>query len=351
MLKKSQGGDMKKQTLTIAAALTVAATSAHAGIDRSGQDIGVLFEEGNYFQFGFANVDPDITSDATGTTQSAVPFTTFSFGYKQQFNENLSFALIWDQPYGADIQYIDGPAAGGYAFIDSQQLTGILRYEMGNGFSVHGGAFLQKISGEILTSSGLLIAETGNELGGVAGIAYEKPEIALRVALTYFTGVDHELSGIHATPGPAVATGTASMPEAFNLDFQTGIAQNTLLFGSVRHAKYDGITLSTTSANGAVDWVDFVDDVTSYELGIGRKLNDNWSVALTLGYSGGADTGTTFLAPDGSATSIGLGASYTTGDIKISGGVRYTQFAEKSVLGAPFEGSALSAGVSVGIAF
>ncbi|WP_298906299.1 transporter [uncultured Aliiroseovarius sp.] len=342
---------MKKQTLTIAAALTVAATAAQAGIDRSGQDIGVLFEEGNYFQFGVANVSPDITSDSFGVTQSAVPFSTFSFGYKHQFNDNLSFALIWDQPYGADVQYIDGPAAGGYAFIDSQQLTGILRYEMGNGFSVHGGAFMQKISGEILTTSGLLIAETGNELGGVAGVAYEKPEIALRVALTYFTGVDHELSGIHATLGPAAATGTVSMPEAFNLDFQTGIAQNTLLFGSVRHAKYDGITLSTTSANGAVDWVDFVDDVTTYELGVGRKLNDNWSVALTLGYSGGADTGTTFLAPAGSATSVGLGASYTTGDIKISGGVRYTQFAEKSVGPVPFEGSALSAGLSVGIAF
>ena len=336
---------MKKQTLTIAAALTVAATAAQAGIDRSGQDIGVLFEEGNHFKFSFANVSPDITSDVTGTTQSAVPFSTFSFGYKQQFNENLSFALIWDQPYGADIQYIDGPAAGGYAFIDSQQLTGILRYELGNGFSVHGGAFMQKLSGQIASGAGLLDATSNNEFGGVVGVAYEKPEIALRVALTYFTGVDHELTGTHNF---APTTGTVSMPEAFNLDFQTGIAQNTLLFGSVRHAKYDGISLDTA---GPVNWVNFVDDVTSYELGVGRKLNDNWSVALTLGYSGGADTGTTFLAPAGSATSIGLGASYTTGDIKISGGVRYTKFAEKSVLGAPFEGSALSAGVSVGVAF
>lgn len=342
---------MKKQTLTIAAALTAAATAANAGIDRSGQDIGVLFEEGNYFKFSFAHVDPDITSDVTGTSQSAVPFTTFSFGYKQQFNENLSFALIWDQPYGADIQYIDGPAAGGYAFIDSRQITGILRYELGNGFSVHGGAFMQKLSGEILTGSGLLLAESDNEFGGVAGIAYEKPEIALRVALTYFSGVDHQLTGTHVAFGPSPATGTVSMPEAFNLDFQTGIAQNTLLFGSIRHAKYDGISLDTTSGFGAVNWVNFVDDVTSYELGIGRKLNDNWSVALTLGYSDGADTGTTFLAPAGSATSVGLGASYTTGDIKISGGVRYTKFSEKSVLGVPFEGSALSAGVSVGIAF
>lgn len=350
---------MKKQTLTLAAALTAAATSAHAGIDRSGQDVGILFEEGNYFKFSFANVSPDITSDAFGTSQSAVDFSTFAFGYKHQFNENLSFALIVDQPYGADISYVDGPAAGGYAFIDSQQITGILRYTFDNGFSVHGGAFSQKLSGSILTGSGLLEADSDREWGGVAGVAYERPDIALRVALTYFQGIDHTLTGTHAVPpNPLLpaglitpATGTVSMPEAINLDFQTGIAPNTLLFGSVRHAKYDGISLDTTSALGAVNWVNFVDDVTSYELGLGRKLNDNWSVALMVGYDEGAATGTTFLAPAGSATSIGLGATYTHDNMKISGGVRYTKFDEKVVNGVPFEGDALSFGLSIGVGF
>lgn len=351
---------MKKLALTTAL-VTAAATGAQAGIDRSGQDIGVLFEEGNYFKFSFANVNPDITSDVTNTSQSATPFSTFSFGYKQQFNEKLSFALIYDQPYGADIQYIDGPVAGGYAFIDSQQITGLLRYELGNGFSVHGGVFGQKVSGSLLTGSGLLEAESDREWGGVAGVAYEKPEIALRVALTYFSGIDHTLTGTHALPPGAhplfpagistAATGTVSMPEAFNLDFQTGIAQNTLLFGSIRHAKYDGISLNTTSALGTVNWVNFEDDVTSYELGIGRKLNDTWSIAMTLGYEEGASTGTTFLAPAGTSKSIGLGATYTHENFKISGGVRYTAFDEKVVNGVPFEGSALSAGLSIGVGF
>lgn len=344
---------MKKLTLTAIAALTTAVTGAFADIDRSGQDIGVLFEEGNHFKFSFANVDPNITSEAYGITQSAVPFSMFSFGYKHQFNDKLSFALIWDQPYGADIQYVDGPEGvnGGYAFIDSKQITGILRYELGNGFSVHGGAFAQSLSGTLLTGDGYLEATSNNELGGVVGVAYEKPEIALRVALTYFTGVEHSLTGFHAAPGPSPINDTVSMPEAFNLDFQTGIAQNTLLFGSIRHAKYDGISLDTTSGHGFVNWVNFVDDATSYELGVGRRLNDSWSVAMTLGHSSGSDTGTTFLAPAGAATSIGLGATYTVGDVKISGGVRYTKFAEKTVVVVPFEGDAISAGLSVGVSF
>lgn len=338
---------MNKLTLTTAAMLTAASTGAYAGIDRSGQDIGILFEQGNYAKFTFANVDPKITSTPTGTTQSAVPFTTFSLGYKTQINDQLSFALLWDQPYGADIQYVDGPAAGGFAFIDSTQVSGILRYQLGNGFSVHGGVFAQKISGRVLSTPGLLNATSDTKLGGIAGVAYEKPEIAMRLALTYFSGVNYDLTGTHNF---APTTGTVSMPEAFNLDFQTGIAPNTLLFGSVRHAKYAGISLRT-GPGGAVNWVDFPDDVTSYELGVGRKLNDQWSVAATLGYSDGAQTGTTFLAPAGAATSIGVGATYTTGDVKISGGLRYTKFDRKTIFGAPLDGNALTAGLSIGIAF
>lgn len=343
---------MNKLTLSTAALITAASTGAYAGIDRSGQDISILFEQGNYAKFSLANVDPNITSAATGITQSATPFTTFSLGYKTQINDNLSFALLWDQPYGANVRYIDGPPPplgprGGYAHIDSTQVSGILRYQLGNGFSVHGGVFSQKVSGRVLSSPGLLNATSDAKLGGIAGLAYEKPEIAMRIALTYFTGVDYELTGTH---NMAPTTGTVSMPEAFNLDFQTGIAPNTLLFGSVRHARYGGISLNT-GPGGAVNWVDFPDDVTSYELGVGRKLNDQWSVALTAGYSAGADTGTSFLSPAGTSKSIGLGATYTAGDVKISGGVRYTKFDPKTIYGYTFEGDALSAGMSIGLAF
>jgi len=344
---------MIKLALTTAAAVTAATTGAFAGIDRSGQDITVLFEEGNYFKFSLASVNPDITSDATGITQSATGYTSFSFGYKQQFNENLSFALIWDQPYGADIKYVDGPAPlpGAYAYVDSTQITGIARYELGNGFSVHGGAFAQKISGEILSSPGLLDASGGTELGGLVGVAYERPEIAMRIALTYFTEVDHELTGTHGVPGPLDATATVSMPAAFNLDFQTGVAQDTLVFGSIRHAKYKDISLDSVSGAGAVTWVTFPDDTTNYEIGVGRRLNDQWSVALTLGYQTGEETGTSFLSPDGARKSIGVGASYTVGATKVSAGLQYSSFDEKVVSGVPFEGDALAAGLSVGVSF
>lgn len=352
---------MNKLTLTTAALLTAAASTAQAGIDRSNQDISILFEEGNYLSFSYGDIKPDIKGTANGAfpiSQSAVDYSQFSMGYKAQLNENISLALIWDQPYGASIEYVDAPLAPGMAEVKSTALTGILRYEMGNGFSVHAGARAQKVSGEIISSLGMLDAESGTEWGGLVGVAYERPEIALRVALTYFTSVDHGLTGVRATPfGVEAVTGSVEMPEAINLDFQTGIAENTLVFGSVRHAKWDGISLDTTGpAFRDANWVNFVEDITSYELGIGRRLNENWSVSLAFGYKDGMDTGSTFLAPAGAQKSVTVGAKYTQGNFDISAGVQYSQFDSKTVTSGPLsvvyeDGDAIAVGVRVGMRF
>ncbi len=228
-----------------------------------------------------------------------------------------------------------------------------MRYEFGNGFSVHGGLRAQRVSGEILSGDGLLKANSTFDFGYSAGVAYEIPDIALRVDLTYNSAIDHELTGTHNL---APTVGQVRIPESINLNFQTGIAKDTLLFGKIRHVKWDGTKLQTTRGGVTTDWVTFVEDSTSFELGVGRKLNENWSVALTAGYEEGANTGTTFLAPTGTSKSIGLGASYQGDGYKISGGVKYVSFDEKTVtsssgLSSTFSGDALAAGLSLDFTF
>ena len=75
--------------------------------------------------------------------------------------------------------------------------------------------------------------------GYVVGAAYEIPEKALRIALTFGSAIDFELDSTETFPdavGGQVVKGTTeiSMPKSVNLDFQTGIAPKTLLFGSMR---------------------------------------------------------------------------------------------------------------------
>jgi long-subunit fatty acid transport protein len=58
-------------------------------------------------------------------------------------------------------------------------------------------------------------------------------------------------------------------------------------------------------------------------LGVGRKFNDNWSAAVTLGYEAAKGGFAPTLAPTDGSKSIGLGVTYTLDNLKISGGLRY----------------------------
>ncbi len=111
----------------IAAAATIAATSAFAGgIERTSQSVAPLFEEGNYLEFSFASVKPTISgTQAAAVTlpgigvipggaasgNMAPSYSLFGMALKMPINDNIDAALIIDQPYGADVLY---PAMTGY---------------------------------------------------------------------------------------------------------------------------------------------------------------------------------------------------------------------------------------------
>ncbi|GAB5436920.1 hypothetical protein [Falsiruegeria mediterranea] len=82
------------------------------------------------------------------------------------------------------------------------------------------------------------------DFGYALGVAWERPDIAARVSLTYSSAMEHTLLESESlNPPPPVPAGTLvtvpasstiETPQSVNLDFQTGIAPDTLLFGSVR---------------------------------------------------------------------------------------------------------------------
>lgn len=335
-----------------AGVLAVVASSATAGgIDRSGQGISIIFEEGSYAELSFGRVNTSVTAGLAGISDATPGYNQLGFGIKRDLSENLSFALIYDQPFGAHVRYTDGPFFPGFAEIESHALTGVLRYNFGNGFSVHGGVRAQQVEGSIASSPGLLTASSDWNFGGLVGVAYEKPEIALRVALTYNSAITNDLDGTHFTGVFNPVSFGVEFPESINLDFQTGINQNTLLFGSIRWVAWDGFNLTTPL--GPTEWVSFSENTTTYSLGVGRRFNDMWSGAITLGYEApGTRPGTTALAPTTGRTSIGIGGTYTNGNMKVTGGVTYIMVGDQTVFGAPFtENDGWGAGVKVGFSF
>jgi long-subunit fatty acid transport protein len=379
-----------KNFTAICGILCAMAGAAHAGgIDRSGQPISIIFEKGNYAELSYGWINPSVSGNdeaifggrATGSV--AGDHNLPGLALKYDFTDKLSGAVIYDQAYGADILYPIGESialGGTSAQMDSEGITGLLRYKFNDNFSVHGGIRASKAGGEV-TLAGLAYSapDGSNGLNGynvnfdnawgtgyVAGVAYERPEIALRVALTYFSKVEHELDTVETLPANLGGVSLASVttvdtPQAWHLDAQTGVAEDTLVFANIRWVDWSEFlinpqTLEALTGQGLVS----LDDTTTYTLGVGRKFNENWSGTAFVTYepSTGDDL-VSPLAPTNGYKGIGFAAIYTKDNMRITMGARYLDLGDaKPETGTPdtarasMEGNdAVALGIKVGFSF
>ncbi len=367
-------------------AATVAAPAAFAGgVERAVTPLGALFEPGSYAEFSFSAVQPRTSGreaelgavgpfllDGATSGDMTVGFSNFGLAFKQQLTPAVALGLFYDQPYGADVAYPAGTgyyAEGARAELDSQALNAVLKYTLPSNVSVYGGLRYQTLSAQAdlpyIQGGYVVDGERDEALGYLVGVAYERPDIALRVGLTYASEIEHVLdttetaaifvpAGISPT-GVVTDETTVVTPQSVTLDFQTGIAADTLLFGSVRWAEWTRFVIAPSAYAALVgeSLVDYEDDRWTYTLGLGRRLNETWSVAGTLGYE--PQTGSTAgnLGPTDGFRSVGLAATYAQGAVEVTGGLRYIWIGDATTpQGSDFEDNdALAAGLRVGYTF
>ncbi|PTQ71936.1 OmpP1/FadL family transporter [Celeribacter persicus] len=365
-----------KNTTLLAASLAVGATGAYAGgMDRSGMSIAPLFETGTYVELSFGSVNPDVS----GSFAASVPliggissgdltpsYTQLSAAYKRDLSENLSMAIILDQPFGADVDYPDGTGyvyQGSNASVETTGVTAVLRYKFNDRFSVHGGV-------RNLTSKGTveipivgprgytMETSTENDWGYLIGAAYEIPDIALRASLTYNSAIDIDFTASEDFSGGTAAANksplSVTMPQSVNFDFQTGIAADTLLMFSARWAEWTETVIAPqlySSPSFVNDnLVDHNDDTISYSLGVGRRFNDKLSGSLSVGYekSYGGLQGN--LSPRDGYKSITAGLKYQiTEQTAISGGVSYVWVGDAKTTYAPSINPSFEDNTAIGV--
>ena len=386
------------------AALLLTTTAATAGgIDRTGNPYAVLFEEGNHVQLSFSSVTPDVTGaylatfGGGSTGNMAEAYVSAGAALKFGLTDSIDVGLFINQPYGANALYPDGAYTGLGADWESNQVALVLKYQATSNISVYGGARSIESSAtiaipDLLIRSGLNAAATnpatpaavaanaGALAGGapagtlaytatanadrqtsyIAGVAYERPDIALRVALTYESGYTHAFATTEAIAAvPSVSGDTTTeieIPQSVTLDFQSGIAADTLLFGSVRWSEWSvwEVRPAGYAALTSGDRVTGLDnDVFTYRVGVGRKINDRLSVfgRVTHETSNGGEASR--LAPTDGSTAFGIGGTYTMENIKLTGGIEYVTFGEATdATGTIFaDNTALGFGLSVGYSF
>lgn len=375
---------MKNLFLGVSGLAMMASVASAGGLDRSGQSVSAIFADDNTASLSFGYVAPSITgTDSQGASYDVGNnYSQIGLSYTNSINDKVNYSVIFDQPYGADISYNADSATsnlgGTAADLDSQAISFVARFKLNERISIFGGIKGESVEGDVnlngqayglaIVSNAVgelfsldptivgaflteVIPSTGNstandtalslagafspdgysfemekdtKIGYILGAAYEIPEIALRFALTYSPEIQHKAKTTERLFG-AVTTGDVEYvtPQSVNLEFQTGIAANTLLTAGYRWTEFSAVDVVPDRLGS--DLVN-LDDSHRYSIGVARRYSDALASSVTLTYEPeGEDNLVSPLGPTNGLFGVSIGARYSEGPLNISGGVNYTK--------------------------
>lgn len=252
--------------------------------------------------------------------------------------------------------------------VDTQNLSFVVGFQPTENFNIYGGGVYQTVKGQVslrgqayslFNGYDANIKETGGA-GWLAGAAFQIPDIALKLSATYRSEIDHDvdvkeslsvlsfpalnsvLLGLDVTPAQLQAIGTTgktkiTTPQSVNIDFQTGIMENTVAFVNARWVDWSNFSIQPyqfgkiSEAVGELvqrpngfNLVEYADDQWTITAGVGRKFNDKWAGNVSAGWDSGAGNPITTLGPTEGYWNVGLGLQYSpTPATFIAGGVKY----------------------------
>ena len=184
---------IKKYAVTLPLAL-MSSTAWAGGMEKTTLPTAFMYETGSYAELSFQNSDYEVSSSFGGDVSVVNDFTTSSFAYKFDVNDQLSFGLARYRQANIGLDYQSNWVGSGalapsnlpVALLDVDATVGLARYEFSENFSALGGFKISTVQDAVLKipSSSIDAAITGDsETSYIYGLVYERPEIALRAEL------------------------------------------------------------------------------------------------------------------------------------------------------------------------
>ena len=335
----------------------------------------MLFEKGNYFEVYWLAVSPDLNGSGglldpagLGTGDILESYDQWAFSLKTDLTPRTSLALILDQPWGVDTNFPIIPtsgASGTFSRLNSNELSGILKHQINERVSAYGGIRIQSLDAASGVPFGALLGLGGpysatfdrdEGVGFMAGAAYEIPDVAFRIAATYYS----EITTTHDTVEVAGATiansqTDISTPQAINLELQSGIAKDTLAFGSIRWVDWSEFTISPSLFSGitGVPVVEYSEDFFTFTGGVGRKITDRFDLSFLVRYTPMTDQVLPTAGPVDGNVSYFLVPSVQLPRVKITTIIGYSDLgAGNDFTGARFDdGEVVTVGLRLGFKF
>jgi long-subunit fatty acid transport protein len=322
---------MKLRAIATMILSTTALSATAGGFETNSLSTSFMYEKGNYAEFGMSSRSPDVKGTVYAPTGSALARQNHvSLAFKSDISSDLSVGLASYNQGAVQLDYSSAGSPAAFALpvvdLDINALAILVKYSLSDNVSIIGGAKQSQVedaSANIFQSVALPASSVSgaSETSFLIGASYAIPKIALRAELVYESDVDFSLDTSNA--GAGTGKTTASVPDYMTLNFQSGIAADTLLFGSIRKADWSNHQITvfpdpqTTSS---------FTDTTTYSLGIGRKIND--AVSLLANYStepAGSSASTTPLTITNGRDVISLAVRYTSGSATVTAGYSYAK--------------------------
>lgn len=337
---------MKFSSLSIAIALASLpfCTIHAAGLDRSGQSISAFLQPGNYAEAGISVLDPTVKGkhdDGRQVGDMGDDYLFATAAIKVQATDQISLGLIYDQPFGADATYqMDGSnfqngQEGTQVNVRTNNLTALIGYQPNKNWNIYAGPVWQTVEADIKLRGNAysnmdynIRVDQKEAYGWTTGVAYQIPEIALKAAITYRSEIKHNATSVENaknSPSNLIKPLQAVTPQSVNIDLQSGIAQNTLVFANLRWVHWDQFVVSPVLlSNVNQNLIEYSKDQYSATFGLSHKLNEQWASTVAVGYDTGAGNPVTTLGPTEGYWSLGLGAQFSPAEnYFIQAGVKY----------------------------
>ena len=325
-----------------------------AGLDRSGQSIAAFLQSGNYAEAGISILDPTVKGKdliKNNVSDMAEDYYFPSAAIKVQATEQISLGLLYDQPFGADAMYnleqsmFTNGIEATKVEVETHNLSALIGYQPTENWNFYAGPVWQTVEADISLRGQAYISPkdptkvlSGYDIkiheeeafGWLAGFAYQIPEIALKTSVTYRSEIKHKAKSVETHKLMPMLNVESQLdaitPQSVNIDFQTGVAANTLAFANIRWVHWDQFAVTPKFLNAASgnNLIDYSDDQWSATVGVGRKFNSHWSGSASVGYDSGAGNPVTTLGPTEGYWSVGLGGQYSPAEnYFIQAGVKY----------------------------
>ena len=368
---------MKRNPILIGLCALFASTANHAAaLDQSGQSILAFLENGNYVEVSATAVDPDISGKIRNRPElvndpqnlnsgnMGNSFQYYAAALKLQLTDRISFGLLYDQPFGADITY---PMQSNNTFsdneftqqgtsvnVDTESISMIFGVSPFSNFQLYGGAVYQSVKGDVaLRGNSYSEAFNGYDakfkqdhaVGWLAGLSYQIPDIALKAAVTYRSKIDHDMQVTETMFGQPLEVTTPSKtkistPQSVSLDFQTGVYKDTLAYTNVRWVNWKDFHIRPTQFGAVTEYLTGLIsegtytggfDLDSYQkdqwmanVGIGHQFSEKWSASTEVSWDSGTGDPASTLNPTQGSWGLGVGVQFNPApNYFIAGGIKY----------------------------